>query len=43
MKFEYLGGSEVKERGYNSERVKISEKAKKGLGHGAILSSDLVF
>ncbi len=43
MNFEYIGGSEAKEARYNSERVKISEKAKKGLGHGAILSADLIF
>lgn len=43
MNFEYLGGSEAKEARYNSERVKVSEKAKRGLGHGAILTSDLVF
>lgn len=43
MNFEYLGGSEAKEAEFNSERVKMSERARRGLGHGAILKSNLVF
>ncbi len=47
MKYEYLGGSEAKEAGYNSERAKISESTRKRLGHfasqGVLFKSDSVF
>ncbi|MBR2864399.1 hypothetical protein IKE88_02545 [Candidatus Saccharibacteria bacterium] len=45
--FELVGGSESKERGYDSEKVTVSKETRRKLGHfaaqGAIFKSDLVY